>query len=173
MRNSDEVRVAFAFAKAAGLNVIVSVPVPEMLPLVNEHVRKYGIGVAVHNHGPGDEIYPTPAVAYEKIKHLDPKIGLCIDIGHTLRNGADPSQAIEQCADRLLDVHLKDINEASAAGLGVEVGRGVLNIPKVLRTLDKIRYQGIVSFEYEKDADDPLTGLAESVGYVRGVLAVI
>ena len=32
---------------------------------------------------------------------------------------------------------------------------------------------GIVSFEYEKDADDPLAGLAESLGYVKGVLAVI
>jgi sugar phosphate isomerase/epimerase len=36
-----------------------------------------------------------------------------------------------------------------------------------------VGYSGIVAFEYEKDADDPLAGLAESVGYVRGVLAAI
>jgi hypothetical protein len=36
-----------------------------------------------------------------------------------------------------------------------------------------VGYSGIVTFEYEKDADRPLAGLVESVGYVRGVLAAI
>ena len=140
---------------------------------MNEKVQKYDIRVAIHNHGPGDKVFPTPDVAYEKIKKLDRRIGLCIDIGHTARNGIDPSRAAEQFADRLLDVHMKDIHEATAAGHGVEIGRGVFDIPKFLRTLDKIGYAGFVSFEFEKDPNDPLPGLAESVGYVRGVLAVI
>lgn len=173
MRNPAEVRRAFDFAKAAGIRVIVGVPLPEVLPLVNEQVRKYDIRVAIHNHGPGDKVYPTPDVAYEKIKTLDRRIGLCIDIGHTLRIGGDPIRAAEQFADRLLDVHIKDVTAATASGAGVEVGRGVIDIPKFLRTLDKINYAGMVSFEYEKDSADPLPGLAESVGYVRGVLAAI
>jgi inosose dehydratase len=173
MQKAADVQQAFTFAKAAGIRVLVSMPMPDLLPLVNEKVQKYDIRVAIHNHGPGDKVFPTPDVAYEKIKKLDRRIGLCIDIGHTARNGIDPSQAAEQFADRLLDVHIKDINEATAAGHGVEVGRGVLDIPKFIRTLDKIRYAGFVSFEYEKDANDPLAGLAESVGYVRGVMAAI
>jgi sugar phosphate isomerase/epimerase len=148
-------------------------PQPELLPLINDKVQKYDVCVAIHNHGPGDKVFPTPDVAYEKIKKLDHRIGLCIDIGHTARNRVDPSRAAEQFADRLLDVHMKDINVATAAGHGVEVGRGVLDIPKFLRTLDKIHYAGFVSFEFEKDPGDPLPGLAESVGYVRGVLAAI
>jgi inosose dehydratase len=32
-------------------------------------------------------------------------------------------------------------------------------------------YRGTAAFEYEKDGRDPLPGLAESVGYIRGVLA--
>ncbi len=112
-------------------------------------------------------------VAYEKIKNLNPRIGLCIDIGHTLRYGVDPSRAAKQYADRLLDVHIKDVTAAAAAGKTVEIGRGVIDIPKFLRTLIEIRYAGVVSFEFEKDPKDPLAGLAESVGYVRGVLAVI
>jgi inosose dehydratase len=167
------VQQAFDFAKAAGLRVLVSMPLPDVLPVVNEKVQQYDIRVAIHNHGPGDNVYPTPDVAYEKIKRLDPRVGLCIDIGHTARNGVDPSRAAEQFADRLVDIHMKDINEASAGGHGVEIGRGVLDIPKFLRTLERIGYSGMVSFEYEKDPDDPLPGLAESVGYVRGVLAVI
>ncbi len=136
-------------------------------------MRKYDIRVAIHNHGPGDKVYPTPAVAYEKIKDLDRRIGLCIDIGHTARAGVDPSRAAEQFADRLLDIHMKDVTAATAKGVCIEAGRGVIDIPRFLRTLDRIGYAGMVSFEFEKDPADPLPGLAESVGYVRGVLAVI
>jgi hypothetical protein len=39
--------------------------------------------------------------------------------------------------------------------------------------MERIDYAGMLSFEFDKDADDPLPGLAESVGYVRGVLAAI
>ncbi len=173
MKKEDQVHNAFDYAKAAGMKVIIGVPAPELLPLVNQKVKQYDIKVAIHNHGPGDKIYPTPASAYERIKDLDKRIGLCNDIGHTIRIGSDPIVSAKKFADRLLDVHIKDVSEATAKGHGVEVGRGVIDIPKFLKMLIKIKYSGIVSFEYEKDADDPMAGLAESVGYVRGVLAAI
>ncbi len=173
MKSEVEVHRAFDYAKAAGMKVIVGVPKHELLTLVNKKVQQYDIKVAIHNHGPGDKNYPTPAVAYEKVKGLDKRIGLCNDIGHTRRAGVDPSVSAEKFADRLLDVHIKDVSAATAKGRGVEVGRGVIDIPKFLRTLLKISYSGVVAFEYEKDADDPLAGLAESVGYVKGVLAAI
>lgn len=173
MGNQDQVHQAFDYAKAAGMKVIVGVPKPELLPLVDKKVKEYDIQLAIHNHGPGDKVYPTPASAYEKIKDLDRRIGLCNDIGHTIRAGSDPAVSVKKFADRLLDVHIKDVSEAAAKGHGVEIGRGVIDIPKFLKMLVKIKYSGIVSFEYEKDADDPIAGLAESVGYVRGVLAAI
>ena len=168
-----EVEQTFDYAKAAGMRVIVGVPAYDLLPMVNEKIKQYNICVAIHNHGPGDKLYPTPEVAYKKIKRFDRRFGLCIDIGHTVRIGVDPARAAEKFADRLLDVHIKDVTAATAAGRCVEAGRGVIDLPKFLRTLVKIRYPGIVSFEYEKDGDDPLPVLAESVGYVRGVLAAI
>jgi len=173
MNSEAEVHRAFDYAKAAGMKVIVGVPEPELLALINKKVQQYDIKVAIHNHGPGDKNYPTPASAYERIKDLDRRIGLCNDIGHTQRAGVDPSESVEKFADRLLDVHMKDVSAATAKGRGVEIGRGVIDIPKFLRTLLKINYSGVVAFEYEKDADDPLAGLAESVGYVRGVLAAV
>jgi sugar phosphate isomerase/epimerase len=173
MGNAAEVERAFAYAKAAGMRTIVGVPLPTVLPLVDEKVKKYDIRVAIHNHGPGDRVYPTPAVAYERIKNLDRRIGLCIDIGHAARAGLDPSQPAEQFADRLFDVHMKDETAATPKGVCIEAGRGVIDLPKFLRTLDRIGYAGFVSFEFEKDPADPLPGLAESVGYVRGILAVI
>jgi sugar phosphate isomerase/epimerase len=173
MRSEEQVHQAFDYAKAAGMRVIIGVPRPEFLPLVNRKVKEYDIKVAIHNHGPTDKVYPVPGSAYEKIKDLDEHIGLCNDIGHTMRAGVDPSESIRKYADRLHDLHVKDVSAATAKGHAVEAGRGVIDIPQVLRALMDVGYDGIVSFEYEKDANDPMAGLAESVGYVRGVLACL
>jgi len=173
MKNENQVNQAFDYAKAAGMKVIIAAPSYEMLPLIDKKVKQYDIKVAIHNHGPGDELFPTPAVALEKIENLDMRIGMCHDIGHTKRYGSDPIAETRLCGDRLHDVHIKDVSAANKSGHGVEVGRGVIDIPMFLKTLIKMEYDGIVSFEYEKDAKDPLAGLAESVGYVKGVLAAI
>ncbi len=173
MPNAAEVDRAFDYAQAAGMRVIVGVPAYDVLAKVNEKIKRYNIAVAIHNHGPGDKLYPTPDAAYEKIKRFDPRFGLCMDIGHTVRSGLDPSRVAAQFADRLLDVHMKDVSLAAAQGQTIEAGRGVIDLPRFLRTMEKIHYPGVLAFEYEQDADDPLPGLAESVGYVRGVLAAI
>jgi inosose dehydratase len=80
MKNEAEVNRAFEYAEAAGMQTIIGVPEPKLLPLVNEKVEQYHIKVAIHNHGPGDKRYPTPDSAYEKIKNLDKRIGICNDI---------------------------------------------------------------------------------------------
>jgi sugar phosphate isomerase/epimerase len=173
MKTTEEVEQAFAFARNAELEMIIGAPNHELLPLVNEQVKKYNIRLAIHNHGPGDNLYTSPDNVYEKVKDLDKRIGLCIDIGHVIRIGQDPAAMIERHKDRLYDIHMKDENSKTAAGSPVEIGRGVIDIPKVIAALKKIKYRGNVAFEYEKDGDDPLPGLAESVGYVRGVMKVV
>jgi sugar phosphate isomerase/epimerase len=173
MHKPAEVEQAFDYAKAAGMRRIVAMPVPEMLSLVNEKVQQYDIQIAIHNHGPGDKVWPTPQSAYDKIQKLDKRVGLCIDIGHTVRAGVDLDATVEQCADRLYEIHMKDVTAANAKGKAIQVGRGIIDIPKFLKTLIKVHYAGVVAFEYEEEADDPLPGLADSVGYTKGVLAVI
>ena len=173
MKTPEEVDQAFEYAKQAGIKVIIGVPAYDLLERVNKKVQEYDIKLAIHNHGPGDDVYASPTTAYEKVKNLDPRMGLCIDIGHTQRIGEDPAALAEKYQDRLFDVHLKDVTTSTGDGVPLEVGRGVIDIPAFLRTLEKINYDGVVAFEYEKDADDPLPGLAESVGYVRGILKMI
>jgi sugar phosphate isomerase/epimerase len=173
MNNEGQVNQAFDYAKAAGMRVIIAAPSYEMLPMIDKKVKQYDIKVAIHNHGPGDNTFPTPAVVLEHIKNLDKRIGMCHDIGHTKRYGSDPIAETMLCGDRLHDVHIKDVSAANKDGHAVEIGRGVIDIPRFLKTLIKMEYDGIVSFEYEKDAKDPLAGLAESVGYVKGVLSAI
>ncbi len=176
MYSEADVNQAFDYAKAAGMRVIIGVPSPTtLLPLVEKKVKEYDIKVAIHNHGPGDNTYATPEIVYGSIKNLDKRIGLCNDIGHTTRSGVDAAASIEQFGDRLLDVHMKDETSATAGGTCTEAGRGVIDLPAVMRALVKINYAGIVSFEYEKPnfESDPLPGLAESVGYIRGIMATL
>ncbi len=173
MKDLEQVNRAFEYAKAAGMTKIVAAPSPEMLPLINNKVQEYDIAVCIHNHGPGDKHFPTPMIAYEKIKDLDKRVGLCHDVGHTVRYGEDPVEATKKCADRMLDVHFKDVTEAAKSGRATPCGRGVIDLPALIRAMIETGYSGYASFEYEDQPDDPLPGLAESVGYVRGVLDAV
>jgi len=173
MKDRAEVERAFEYARSAGMRVIIGVPNPELIPLVEEKIKLTNIQVAIHNHGPGDDVYPTPQSAYARIRGLDARFGLCVDVGHTQRAGVDPAGSIRKLADRVLDVHIKDVSAASAEGGTIEIGRGVIDIPEVCRALLEIKFSGAVSFEFEKDGKDPLAGVAESVGYIRGVLAAL
>lgn len=173
MKNEEEVNNAFEYAATAGMKVIIGVPEHELLELVDRKVKEYNIKLAIHNHGPGDERYPSPESIIEKVRHLDRRVGMCMDIGHTQRIGIDPALSAERFFDRMHDVHMKDVSSSTAEGHTVETGRGVIDIPAFLSVLVDKGYTGKVSFEFEKDEKDPLPGLAESVGYVRGVLEMM
>ena len=173
MKSEAEVDRAFVYAKAAGFKMIIGVPTYELLAYTNKKVQEYDIPVAIHNHGPDNPLFPTPQSAYERIASLDRRLGLCMDVGHTQRSGVDPSESAEKYFDRLFDIHIKDTSASTAQGQTVEIGRGVIDIPKLLRTLKRLGFKGTLALEYEKDAKDPLPGSAESIGYLRGVLAAL
>jgi len=173
MTSKDEVDQAFEYAKNAGMSMIIGVPEHELLDYTNEKIKQYDIKVAIHNHGPGDKRYPTPESVYEKIKNLDSRFGICLDVGHTIRVGDDPVRAFNAYSNKVFDIHIKDVDKAQPDGKEVEMGHGVIDIPSFLKALVDKNYQGILSFEYEKDADDPLPGLCECVGYVNGCLAMM
>lgn len=173
MKTAQEADTAFAYAKTAGLEIIIGVPNHELLPQVDELVKKYDIKLAIHNHGPGDDLYRSPNNVFEKIKALDKRIGLCIDIGHVVRIGEDPIPMIRKYKERLYDMHMKDVNKAAEDGAPVEIGRGVIDIPGVIGALKQIGYANQVAIEYERDGDDPVPGLCESVGYLRGIMKMI
>jgi sugar phosphate isomerase/epimerase len=173
MATEAEVDRAFAYARTAGIGTLIGVPDHALLGRAENRVRETGIRLAIHNHGPGDPRYPTPGSVLERIAGLDPRIGVCLDVGHCTRSGLDPSEEAGRCGARLLDIHMKDVSAAAAEGGTVEVGRGVIDVPDFLRTIIRLGYRGTVAFEHEKDGRDPLAGLAESVGFVRGALAAL
>jgi sugar phosphate isomerase/epimerase len=173
MTTEEQVHAAFAYAKLAGIKMMVGVPEAPLLELAERKVKETDIALAIHNHGPTDKRFPSPESAYTLIAKMDRRMGLCIDVGHTQRLGLDPAAQVERYFDRLLDVHIKDVSSADAAGTTVEIGSGVIDTPKLIRTLARLKYTGTLHFEHEKDEKDPFPGLAESVGYVRGVMAAI
>lgn len=173
MKTEAEVDRAFGYAQALGVNLIVGVPNPELLVYMERKVKSTGIRVAIHNHGPEDKLYPSPVDVYNHIKDLDPGMGLCLDIGHAARAGADPVKVVRDYAPRIFDLHVKDLAVISREAKPIELGRGVLDIPGLIRVLIQIRYAGICSIEHEMDMNDPLPGIAESAGFFRGVVKTV
>ena len=147
------------------------VPNYDLLPYLDKKVKEYDFNYAIHLHGPDMPLYPDADDVWENVKDLDPRIGMCLDIGHDRRNGKDPVADLEKYISRVFDIHLKDVTGASKAGYSVEVGRGILDIPGFVRMLRKTGYDGVVSLEHERNMKDPFIGIAESIGYFRGVVA--
>ncbi len=173
MKTKEAVDQTFEYAKNVGVSLIVGVPNPELLDYTEDKVKATNIRIAIHNHGPEDKLYPSPKNVYDLIKDRDPRVGLCIDIGHSTRAGQDPAKAVLEYKERVFDLHIKDVSEAVKDGKVMEVGRGVINFPALVKALNKIKFKGYCSFEYEKDMSDSLAGIAESVGYFRGVMKTV
>ena len=169
-----EIRKGFEYAKDVGVPTIVCAPRPDAMPLLDKLVKEFDLKLAIHNHGPEDKgFFPSPYDVMKAVEKFDKRIGLCIDVGHTARAGVDPAEAIVKCKDRLYDLHLKDISALGNKNTPIEGGRGILNMKAILQALIKIKYQGLAGYEYEKDGKDPLPGLAETIGWTRGLLTNI
>jgi inosose dehydratase len=169
MKSEAEADQAFEYCKRVGVKMVVGVPEHELLPYIDKKVKQYGFNFAIHNHGYGDKLYPTVESVYLKVKDLDRRIGMCHDIGYSMLMGIDPVAVTMKYASRIFDIHIKDVTIASAEGKDCELGRGIIDFPALLKALRQIKYNGMCSLEYEKDDTDPLPGIAESVGYFKGV----
>lgn len=170
MKTKEEVDRAFEYAKRVGVKLIVGVPNHDVLPYVNEKVKEYDFKYAIHLHGPDIELYPNATDIYNRVKDLDPRIGMCLDIGHDARDGQDPIADLKKYKDRVFDIHMKNTSAAAKEGKTGEIGRGVIDITAFVKMLRKVKYTGACSLEYERNMKDPLAGIAESIGYFRGVI---
>ncbi|KAA6465178.1 sugar phosphate isomerase/epimerase [Acidobacteria bacterium AB60] len=171
-KNEDEdVRKQFEYCKRAGIGVIVAGdPTPETLPRIEKFAKEYDIKIAIHNHGPEDKVWPSPLDVLKSLKGMDPRMGCCVDVGHTVRAGTDVVEAIRQIGPRLFDVHMKDLTDFTAKESQVNVGDGKMPVREIFEELIRIRYGGFVDLEYEVHGDDPMPGVIASIAYMRGVL---
>ena len=169
--NEADIRSKFEYVKRAGIGVIVAGdPTPDSLKWIERFVKEYDIRIAIHNHGPEDKFFPSPFDVLKAIKGLDPRIGVCIDIGHATRANANVVEAIHATGSRLYDMHVKDLTDMTSKESQVPVGEGVLPFREIFQALIDIKYQGFVDLEYEVHGDDPMPGVIESFAFMRGVL---
>ena len=169
--DDDDIRAKFDYVRAAGIPVMVCMPDRRVLPRLEKFVRLYDIRLAIHNHGPEDKNFPSPLDVLDAVRQMDPRIGLCIDVGHTLRAGTDPVEAIRKAGPRLFDLHIKDLARANDKDSQVAVGDGIVPVRAIFQALIDQHYPGFVDLEYEIHPDDPMPGVIKSFAYMRGVLA--
>ena len=193
METEDQCRAAFEFTKRMGLKVLVAVPY-EFSDAKRKHriasrklceyaakcCAEFDIQYAIHNHGPDSpDYFPTGRSAYEMVQDLDPRMGLCLDIGHDFRFGYDPVDSIRRYGDRLFDLHLKNVvpdvvDKATGKLLKRNQARpfprGDIDLVAIAQALKDIGYTGACEIEYERDFTDNLTAMAENIGYFRGIM---
>lgn len=167
----DDVRAKFDYCKAAGISLMVAAPTHVTLPRVERFAKQYDMRIAIHNHGPEDKEWPSPLDVLAAVKGMDPRMGCCIDVGHTMRTGTDVVDAIHKAGPRLFDIHMKDLASPTAKESQVAVGEGVMPVRAIFEALIAMRYPGYVDLEYEIKPEDPLPGMVESFAYMRGVLS--
>jgi sugar phosphate isomerase/epimerase len=167
-----DIRSKFEYCKRAGIAVIVAGdPTPQTLPRIEKFVKEYDFGIAIHNHGPEDKLWQSPLDVLRAVKGMDPRIGCCIDVGHTVRAGTDVVQAIHEAGPRLFNLHMKDLTNIDSKPSQVAVGEGIMPIRKMFEALIATKYKGFVDLEYEVHPDDPMPGVISSFAYMRGALA--
>ncbi|MGA2153333.1 MAG: sugar phosphate isomerase/epimerase [Bryobacteraceae bacterium] len=81
----DDLRPLFELAKNFGAPMMVCAPTQGNLKAVEQMVREYDIRIAIHNHGPEDPHFPSAQSVLKAVSGLDPRCGLCMDVGHAYR----------------------------------------------------------------------------------------
>src|SRR5687768_5224232 len=168
-------RKMFEYAKAAGMPVMVCAPSHETLPKIEKLAQEFNIRLAIHNHGPEDKHFPSPQSVLDAVKNMDKRVGLCIDVGHTARTGADVVESIHVAAraGRLFDMHLKDLADMKVSKSQCIVGEGKMPIKDIFAALKKHNYKGGAMLEYEIDAKNPVPGMIRSFENMRRILASV
>ena len=169
--DADDIRRYFEYAKMCGMPMMVCAPTHSNLGTIEKMVKEYNIRIAIHTHGPEDKQYPTPQTVLAVTKNMDPRCGLCMDVGHSSRAGANVVESFAEAGDRLFDMHMKDLRSFEPHAIQCDVGEGIMPIRGIFQQLQKIGYQGCVNLEYEINGDNPLPGMKNSFSYMRGVLA--
>jgi sugar phosphate isomerase/epimerase len=141
----------------------------------------------------GLEVHPTE-IAYDFVTtrltleaiNRHPAFGINFDPSHLVHQFLDPERFIEEFADRIYHVHVKDVRrrldgrrsilgshlEFGAAERGwdfVSPGRGDVDLEAMVRALNRIGYEGPLSVEWEDAGMDREVGAAQAVEFVTTV----
>lgn len=169
--DEESARKVFDFARRMRIRTIVTEPDTEDFSLLETLVREYGIPIAVHNH-PSPSTYARPETVLERVEGRDPRLGSCADIGHWMRSGVNPVEALRMLKGRIIDVHLKDLDTfGQKRALDVPYGSGLANVHDILAELTLQDYQGYLTIEYEHpdEVENPEPAILKGLEYIQGI----
>lgn len=157
----------FRFGQQLGVMNLSAAPTPDAFESLEELVARYDIRIAIHNHGPEDELWQMPQSILEAVDGRDARIGACVDTGHYLRSGVSPVEAIRMLGQRVLGVHFKDYDEDLNE---VVPGDGQLDVAAALEALRDVGFNGPLSLEYEEHPEDPVPHMKAALERISAVL---
>jgi len=144
-------------------------------------IREHGMTPTLHPHV-GTAIEDRASVL-RLISESD--IKLCLDTGHLLIGGMQPLELLQNAADRVAHVHLKDVRTSVAAtvsagdtsyigavreGLYAPLGDGDLDIAAIVTSLEETDYQGWYVLEQDCALfDEPAAGAGPALDVRRSI----
>jgi inosose dehydratase len=134
-----------------------------------------GIPLGYHNHM--GSLSEKPEELDQIMGASDPRyVKLELDIAHYFQGGGDPVKAIEKYGDRLLFLHIKDVERVSKSVYRfVELGRGLVDVPAVFESLSKIGFRGWAVVELDgvpENAHSPKEAAAANKEYLQEKLGL-
>jgi inosose dehydratase len=124
----------------------------ELLTEIAKRVSDVGIKTGFHNHM--GSIGQTPEQVEAILAASDPRyVKLELDVGHYVQGGGDPAAAIRKYHDRLLFLHLKDV-EPAATHSGyqfTELGQGRVDFPAIFAALRAVQFRGWAIVELDDE----------------------
>jgi len=164
-----ECRKVFDFAKDMGIETIVSEPPEEAFDLIDKLCKEYKIKVAIHNH-PKPSHYWNPETVLKVCKGRSKWIGSCGDTGHWMRSGVNPLEALKMLEGRLISLHFKDLNKFGVReAYDVIWGTGKANAMALFSELDRQKFKGVFSIEYEHNWEKSLPEIRRCLLYFNSV----
>lgn len=161
-KDTDANRKVFEFGKALGIKMFSASPAKDAFDSLDKLCEEYKIAIGIHPHGPVgkdklDQWY-SAEIILKAVKGHHPLIGSCLDTGHLIRaaqlgKNLDPVQQIRLMGKRNHGLHLKDHDNQHHTD--VVFGKGVLDVPAVLKALREVEFKGAISIEYEANPRDP------------------
>jgi sugar phosphate isomerase/epimerase len=172
-KDTDQNRKYFEFAKALGLKMLSADPDPDAFDSLDKLCDEYKIAIGIHPHGPqGANLHRwySAEIILKAVKDHHPLIGTCLDTGHLIRAAQlgkklDPAQQIKLMGARNFGIHLKDHDNERRED--VIYGKGALDVTEVLKALRDVKFDGLISIEYEAHPADPSSDVAACLEVVR------
>ena len=172
-KNTDTNRKIFEFGKALGVKMFSADPDPDSFDSLDKLCEEYKIAIGIHPHGPQgkkEHRWYSAQVILHAVKDHHPLIGSCLDTGHLIRaaqlgDKLDPAEQIRLMGPRNFGIHLKDHDNLRHTD--VIFGKGVLDVPGVLKALREVKFTGLISIEYEANPEDPVPDVRECIKVFR------